>query len=65
MLCLISLIFIILIVSQLEADIISNTQAIIYGAYGILMLYHTSKPYWTENQEKDQKKRTNQDHQAK
>lgn len=56
MLCVISFIFIFLIIGALEADSITVGQALIYGAYGILMFYHTSKPYWTENQNK----RTNQ-----
>ena len=59
MLCLISLILLLLIVSQLEADIITAQQAIMYSAYALLMFYHTSKPYWTENQGKHKKKRTN------
>lgn len=46
MFCLISFIFIFLIVSQLETGTISYMQAIIYGSYGLLMFYHTSKPYW-------------------
>lgn len=52
MLCVISLIFIFLIVGALEAESITIGQAILYGAYGILMFYHTSKPYWTEKQNK-------------
>lgn len=55
MLCVISLIFIFIIVGQLEADSISIGQALLYGAYGLLIFYHTSKPYWT----KEQNKRTN------
>ena len=55
MLCVISLIFVLIIVGQLEADSISIGQALIYTSYGILMFYHTSKPYWT----KEQNKRTN------
>ena len=50
MLCVISFIFIFVIVAQLEGGSITTTQAIFYGAYGLLMFYHTSKPYWTENQ---------------
>ena len=52
MLCAISLIFIASIISSLEANTISTIQAIFYSAYGLLMFYHTSKPYWTENQNK-------------
>ena len=52
MLCVISFIFIFVIVAQLEGGSITATQAIFYGAYGLLMFYHTSKPYWTENQNK-------------
>lgn len=55
MLCVISLIFVLIIIGQLEADSISIGQALIYASYGILMFYHTSKPYWT----KEQNKRTN------
>lgn len=70
MLCLVSFMFLLLIVSQLEVDIITAQQAIIYSVYGLLMFYHTSKPYWTENQGKrfkqDKKKRTNtQDDQSR
>lgn len=57
MLCFLSFIFIFIVVAQLEADTITVGQAIFYGAYGLLMFYHTSKPYWTENQEKNQKNR--------
>ncbi len=55
MLCLISLIFIFIIFGQLEADTISVGQALIYASYGLLMFYQTSKPYWTN----EQNKRTN------
>jgi len=47
MLCFISFIFVFVIVAQLESNTITIGQAIFYGAYG-----HTSKPYWTENQNK-------------
>ena len=57
MLCVISFIFIFVIVAQLEGGSITTTQAIFYGAYGLLMFYHTSKPYWTENQEKNKNNR--------
>ena len=46
MFCVISFIFILLVVGQLESGSITTTQAIFYGAYGLLMFYHTSKPYW-------------------
>ncbi len=69
MLCSISFMFLLLIVSQLESDIITIQQAIIYAGYGLLMFYYTSKPYWTESQGKrfkeDKKKRTNQDDQSR
>lgn len=55
MLCLISFIFVFIIVGQLEADAISVGQALICLSYGLLMFYQTSKPYWT----KEQNKRTN------
>lgn len=55
MLCVISLIFVFIIIGQLEADTISAGQALIYTLYGVLMFYYTSKPYWT----KKQNKRTN------
>lgn len=57
MLCFLSFIFIFVVVAQLDADVITVGQAMFYGAYGLLMFYHTSKPYWTENQEKKQKNR--------
>ena len=50
MLCFISFIFVFVIVAQFESNTITIGQAIFYGAYGLLMFYHTSKPYWTENQ---------------
>lgn len=58
MLCVISFIFIFSIVGALEADSITVGQAIWYGAYGLLMFYHTSKPYWNyEEYEKSKKRR--------
>lgn len=52
MLCFISFIFVFVIVAQLESNTITIGQAIFYGTYGLLMFYHTSKPYWIENQNK-------------
>lgn len=52
MLCAISLIFIASIISSLEADTITEVQAIFYSIYGLAMFYHTSKPYWSENKNK-------------
>lgn len=49
MLCAISLIFIASIISSLEADTITEVQAIFYSIYGLLVFYHTSKPYWGKN----------------
>lgn len=46
MLCVLSLIFILLIAGALEADYITVGQAIIAGAYGLIMFYKTSKKYW-------------------
>lgn len=57
MLCAISFIFIISIVDSLESGNLSMLQAIFYGAYGLLMLYHTSKPHWTENQKGKHKRK--------
>lgn len=57
MLCIISFIFIFIIIAQLENGDITKGQAIFYGIYGLLMFYHTSKPYWTENYEKNQRNR--------
>lgn len=56
MFCLISFIFIFIIVGQLEVGVINLGQAITYGAYGLLMFYYTSKPYWSENRKKGGKK---------
>ena len=56
MLCVISFIFLFFVVAQLEGGSITIGQAIFYGAYGLLMFYHTSKTYWTENQGKNRRK---------
>lgn len=53
MLCLISLIFIFIIIGQLEAESITIGQALLYEAYALLMFYYTSKPYWTKEQIKE------------
>ena len=50
MLCFISFIFLLSIVAAIEAETITTLQAMWYGTYGLLMFYHTSKPYWIENQ---------------
>ena len=63
MFCLLSFIFILAVVSQLENGLITHTQFTFYSVYGLIMFYYTSKPYWTENIEKDKKKRTNSSHQ--
>lgn len=57
MLATISFIFIFTIVTSLEAETITLGQAILWGMYGCLMFYHTSKSYWSENQEKNKKNR--------
>lgn len=59
MLAMISLIFLLIVIGQLEADMISNSQAIIYGAYGLLMFYHTSKKYWNYKEPKNKGGLTN------
>lgn len=61
MFCLLSFIFILAVVSQLDSGMISNSQYWFFSIYGLLMFYYTSKPYWTENieKEKNKKKRTN------
>ena len=46
MLCVISFIFVFIVVAQLEGGDITFGQAIFYGFYGLLMFYHTSKKYW-------------------
>ncbi len=58
MLAFISFLFVFCIAGQIETGTITTGQAIFYGGYGLLMFYHTSKPYWTENieHEKNQKK---------
>lgn len=56
MFCVLSLIFIFIVISQLETGAIDIGQAIAYGAYGLLMFYYTSKPYWSENRKKGGKK---------
>lgn len=57
MLCIISFIFLFVIVSQLEAGDIALGQAIFYSIYGIIMFYYTSKPFW--NYDKHTKNRRN------
>lgn len=49
MLCFISFLFVFIIITQFEAGAITIGQVIFYEIYGLLMFYHTSKPYWTEN----------------
>lgn len=46
MLAVISLIFVFVIVAQLESGDITIGQTIFYGFYGLCMFYHTSKKYW-------------------
>lgn len=58
MLCAISLIFIASIISSLEADTITEVQAIFYSIYGLVIFYHTSKPYWSENNKKKRRRIT-------
>lgn len=55
MLCIISFIYIFTVVSQLETDKITVGQFIFYALYGLLMFFHTSQPYWTENRNKRRK----------
>ncbi len=57
MLCVISFIFIIVIVAQLEAGRITAGQSIFYGIYGLLMFYYTSKPYWNYKEYLQNKKK--------
>lgn len=60
MLAFLSLVFVFAIVNQLETDVITAQQAILYSTYGLIMFYHTSKPYWNEELKKNgKKKRTN------
>ena len=65
MFCLFSFIFILVIVNEFDTGMINNTQFAFYSIYGLLMFYYTSKLYWTENIEKNEKKRTNSDHQSR
>lgn len=48
MFCLISLLFILYIVGQLETGQITTCQSLIYSGYALLMLYYTMKPYIEE-----------------
>ena len=57
MLCLISYIFIFSIISALEADSITLVLAVLWGGYGLLMFYHTSKSFWSEIKKTDKKNR--------
>lgn len=52
MLCIVSLIFLFIVMAQLETGNLGFGQAIFYGGYGVLMFYYTSIPYWTENQKR-------------
>lgn len=63
MFCLLSFIFITMVAMQLVNGYINTVIGIIYIVYGFIMLYYTSKPYWTENIEENKKKRTNSNHQ--
>lgn len=47
MLCFVSFIFVLCVHSALEAESITIGQAIFCELYGLLMFYHTSKPYWS------------------
>lgn len=58
MLAIISLIFLFIIIGQLEADTISSSQAIIYGIYGLIMFYNTSKKYWDYEENNKNEKRS-------
>lgn len=51
MLCVISFIFLFVVVGQIESGSITSGQAIFYSIYGLIMFYNTSKKYWnyTEN----------------
>ncbi len=52
MLCFASFIFVLCVHSALEAESITLGQAIFCLIYGFIMFYHTSKPYWsTEDNE--------------
>ena len=46
MLCVISFIFIFVVISQTETGGLTSGQALFYGLYGLLMLHHTSRKYW-------------------
>ena len=63
MFCLLSFIFVLVIVNEFDTGMINNAQFVFYSIYGLLMFYYTSKQYWTENIEKNIKKRTNSNHQ--
>ena len=51
MLFLISFLFILYVVGQLEAGQITNYQCLIYAGYGLIMLWNTAKTY-TKNEKK-------------
>lgn len=59
MFCLFSFIFLFVIISQLENDVISIQQFLFYSIYGILMFYYTSQKYWNNNAKRYKNKRTN------
>ncbi|MCI8655452.1 MAG: hypothetical protein HFJ48_06275 [Clostridia bacterium] len=46
MLCVISFIFIFVVIAQAECGSLTSGQALFYGFYGLIMLHHTSKKYW-------------------
>nr|DAM54129.1 MAG TPA: hypothetical protein [Caudoviricetes sp.] len=59
MFCLFSFIFLFVIISQLENDVISIQQFLFYSIYGTAMFYYTSKKYWNNNAKRYKNKRTN------
>lgn len=56
MLCFISFIFVLCVHSASEAEAITLGQAIFCEIYGLLMFYHTSKPYWTNSEDERRNK---------
>lgn len=47
--CVFSLIYIFIVAGEYTSSSLSLGQALIYSIYGLIMFWHTSKPYWSKN----------------
>lgn len=53
MLAIISFLIVFITIIQLDSGDLTNWQAVIYAFYGLLMFYHTSKPFWEYKERKN------------